>query len=436
MSKMHAPDKTGTALSRRDFTKLVGGAGLVLANPFSVSPALARSRPHVVIIGGGTGGGTVAHYLKKTAPKLRVTLIEPQPVYATCFFSNLYLGGLRSFTSITHDYLGLRRLGVSIVHDMAREISISQKRVRLKGGLELPYDKLVVSPGIDFKYGEIEGFSSEAARTAPHAWRAGAQTLLLKRLLDDMDEGGVAVISVPAEPYRCPPGPYERASMIAHYFKTHKPRAKVLVIDAKDSFSKQALFQEGWRRYYPGMIEWIPGSMTGGGARRVDVKAGEVVTVDGQKFKGSALNIIPPQSAGEIAIRSGLAEGDWCPVDFVSFASRKAPDVYVLGDASIARAMPKSAFSANSQARVVVNAIASELAGKDRFPPRFRNTCWSLIAPRNSVKIGAGYKPAADQLEAVETFISRPDEPDAVRAANYEESLSWYASVTADIFAK
>jgi NADPH-dependent 2,4-dienoyl-CoA reductase/sulfur reductase-like enzyme len=414
----------------------MGGAGLVLANPLVASPALARSRPHVVIIGGGVAGGTVAHYLRKTAPKLRITLVEPQPVYATCFFSNLYLGGLRGFTSITHDYGGLKRLGVTIIHDTAKEISTSQKRVRLKGGVELTYDKLVVTPGIDFKYGDIEGYSSEAARTAPHAWKAGAQTLLLKRLIEDMDEGGVAVMSVPAEPYRCPPAPYERASMIAHYFKVHKPRAKLLVIDAKDSFSKQALFEEGWRRYYPGIIEWIPGAMTGGGVKRVDAKAGELTTIDGQKFKGAALNVIPPQSAGEIAIRAGLTEGDWCPVHFATFASRKAADVYVLGDAAMAKAMPKSAFSANNQAKAVANAIAADLAGRDPYPPRFRNTCWSLIAPRNSVKIGAGYQPAADHLEAVETFISKPDEPDSVRSANYEESLSWYASITSDIFAK
>jgi sulfide dehydrogenase [flavocytochrome c] flavoprotein chain len=436
MSKTSASDKTGAALSRRDFAWLAGAAGLILANPFVASPALARSRPHVVIIGGGVGGGSVAHYLRKAAPKLRITLVEPQPVYATCFFSNLYLGGLRSFTSITNDYMGLKRLGVTVIHDTAKEISTAQKRVRLKGGVDLTYDKLVVSPGIDFKYGDIEGYSSEAARMAPHAWKAGAQTLLLKRLIENMDEGGVMVMSVPADPYRCPPAPYERACMIAHYLKVHKPKAKLLVIDAKDSFAKQALFEEGWRRYYRGIIEWVPGAMTGGGVKRVDVKAGELTTVDGQKFKGAALNIIPPQSAGDIAVRTGLAEGGWCPVDCATFASKKANDVYVLGDASIAKAMPKSAFSANSQAKAVVNAIAAELAGRDRYPLRFRNTCWSLIAPKNSVKIGAGYQTAADHLEAVETFISKPDEPDSLRSANYEESLAWYASITSDIFAK
>lgn len=435
MAKCSGGDETEAIFSRREVTSLLSAAGLFLANPFAVRPALARSRPHVVIVGGGAGGGTAAHYLRTLAPRTRVTLIEPQPIYATCFFSNLYLGGLRSFTSITHDYTGLKRHGVHIVHDWVKDISTAHKRVKLKSGQELSYDKLVVSPGIDFKYGEIEGYSSEAARTIPHAWKAGAPTLLLKRLIENMDEGGTAVMCVPAEPYRCPPGPYERASMIAHYLKTHKPRAKLLLIDAKDSFSKQALFQEGWGRYYPNTIEWLPGAMTGGGVKKVDVKTGEVTTGDGQKFKG-AINIIPPQTAGEIAVRAGLAEGGWCPVDVTSFASKKAHDVYVLGDAAIARAMPKSAFSANSQAKVVANAIAAELAGKERFPPRFRNTCWSLIAPKNSVKIGAAYKPGPGELTAMETFVSQPGEPDSARAANYEESLAWYASITADIFAK
>jgi sulfide dehydrogenase [flavocytochrome c] flavoprotein subunit len=435
MAKSDAPDKSGAVFSRREFGALLGGAGLVIANPFTINPAAARTRPHVVIVGGGVGGGTVAHHLKKIAPKLRVTLIEPHPVYATCFFSNLYLGGIRSFTSITHDYRRLKRLGVNVIHDWVRGISTARRRVRLKHGRELTYQRLVVSPGIDFKYGAIEGYSSEVARAIPHAWKAGAQTLLLKRLIENMDEGGVAVMTAPPEPYRCPAGPYERASMIAHYLKIHKPRAKLLIIDAKNSFSKQPLFEEGWRRHYPGMIEWLPAAMTGGGARKVDVKRREVTTVDGQKFKG-VINIIPPQTAGRIAIRAGLAEGEWCPVNFADFASKKAPDVYVLGDASIAKAMPKSAFSANSQARAVASAIAADLAGKERFPPRFRNVCWSLIAPKDSVKDGADYRPGPSELEPLETFISKLGESDAVRAANYEESAAWYSSITADIFAK
>lgn len=423
--------------SRRDFSKGLAATGLALTAPAAFSGvARAQAKGRVVIIGGGAGGGTVAHHLKKTAPDLDVTLIEASPRYTSCFFSNLYLGGFRTFESITHDYDGLKKLGVTVVHDVAKDVDTAGKTVKLRGGGSASYDKLVLSPGIDMKYDSIEGYSPAAAEIMPHAWKAGPQTQLLKRQLEAMADGEVVVMAAPPDPYRCPPGPYERVSMIAHYLKTAKPKSKLMVFDPKEKFSKQGLFQEGWQQFYAGIVEWIPPSMTGGGVKKVDAKAMTVTTGDGETIKAAVANIIPAQKAGEIAAKAGCTDGDWCPIRPDSFASAKVADIYVLGDASVATQMPKSAFSANSQAKVVVNAIVAELAGGPRFPARYRNTCWSMIATDNSVVIGANYTPKDNVLEAADGFISKTGEPAELRKKTYEDSLSWYDSITADIFAK
>lgn len=425
-------------LTRRQFGKMMGAAGsAVAASSVFSSFAYAQGKGKVVVVGGGAGGATVAHYVKKRAPNLDVTLVEVNPTYTTCFFSNLYIGGFRSFESITHSYDGLKALGVNVVNDWADDVDTSAKTVSLRGGSKLSYDKLVLSPGIDLKYDTIEGYSPEAAEKMPHAWKAGVQTQILRRQLLDMENGGTVVLSPPTNPFRCPPGPYERASMIAHYLKYHKPDSKLLILDPKKKFSKQGLFMEGWKEHYAGLIEVrLTDEIDDHRVVRVDTNAMELETKAGEKVKAAVACVIPAQRAGKIAHMAGCAEGDWCPIKPASFESAKVKDVYVLGDASIASKMPKSGFSANSQAKVVANDVTAKLAGKKKFPARFRNTCWSLISTNNGVKVGASYKAGDKAVDVTSKFISKTGEDADVRSATYEESLGWYSGITADMFAK
>jgi len=428
-------------ISRRDFGLYLGGTGLVLGTAGLPHFAIAQGAAKVVVIGGGPGGATVAHQLKKGDPKLDVTLVEVQPKYTTCFFSNLYLGGFRTFDSITHTYDGLKKLGVNVVADMATGVDTAKKTVALKGGKSLAYDRLVLSPGIDLKYDTIAGYSEEAAKIMPHAWKAGEQTQLLKKKLEAMKDGGVVVLAPPNNPYRCPPGPYERACMIAHYLKTKKPKSKLIILDPKKAFSKQPVFVEAFNKYYKDIIELnLTNDIDDFTVVRVDTKSGEVETKSGKKVKADVANIVPNQKAGAIAMAAGCNEGDWCPVAQDSFKSAKVQDVYVLGDASIATDMPKSGFSANSQAKVVAVDILGDLSGKEKFPPRFRNTCWSMVAPNDSVKVGANYSPGEKDgkkmLVAAGSFVSKTGEDEGLRKQTFEESLGWYDGIVADVFAK
>jgi NADPH-dependent 2,4-dienoyl-CoA reductase/sulfur reductase-like enzyme len=425
--------------SRRDFARLAGAAGASLAvTPLAGPFALGQTEPKVVIVGGGAGGATVAHLLKAGAPELEVTLIEVNPIYSSSFFSNLYLGGIRPFELLNHSYAGLRRLDVRVVHDLAVDVNPGRKTVRTRGGRTYAYDRLVLSPGIDIDYESIPGYSREASRVMPHAYTTdAAPKRLLKRQLQQMRDGGTVVMVMPPMPYRCPPGPYERACMIAHYLKTRKPRSKLVVLDPKRSFSKQPVFEEAFARYYKGIVEInLSDEIDDFTVARLDPRTREIVTRAGRGVRADVANVIPRQRAGEIALRAGCAEGDWCPVHPQTFMSRHVADVYVLGDAAIGADMPKSAFSAHSQARAVAMDILAALAKAERFEPRYRNTCWSLLAPDDCVKIGANYAPAAGRLEASEAFVSEPGEPADVRRQNYQESLAWYAAVTADMFAK
>ena len=262
-------------VTRREFNIGAGATGLTL----NTGVVRSQAKPRVVVVGGGVGGATTAKYLATMA--MDVTLIEPNPYYTTCFFSNLYLAGLRSLESLTHGYETLAaRYGISIVHDRAKIIDADAKTVRLDGGAVLSYDRLVVSPGISFAYDAIEGYDEAATQSVPHAWNAGSQSRLLRAQLEAMDDGDVFLIVAPPEPFRCPPGPYERASLAAYYFKQFKPRSKVLILDAKDTFFEQDLFQDGWNRHYPGMIEWLPAQFTGG-ITSVDVESRTVGTPSG-----------------------------------------------------------------------------------------------------------------------------------------------------------
>lgn len=428
--------------SRRQFGKMAGGGAIIAAGAGSLAHfAIAQGKGKVVVVGGGAGGATVAHHVKKSAPDLDVTLVEMSTTYTTCFFSNLYLGGMRTLESLTHGYDGLKALGVNVVHDMAIGVDATKKTVALKSGASLAYDRLVLSPGIDFKYEGIEGYSEEAAEVMPHAWKAGPQTKLLKDKLTAMEDGGLVVMAAPGNPYRCPPGPYERMCMIAHLLKTTKPKSKLIVLDPKPKFSKQPVFMEAVNKYYKDVVQLnLTNEIDNFAVVKVDVKTGEITTKSGEKFTAAVANIIPNQKAGKIAHDAGCTEGDWCPVEAGTFLSKKVPDVYVLGDASVATEMPKSGFSANSQAKAVAAHIAAALAGKPSFPARFRNTCWSLVAPNDSVKVGASYqageKEGKTMLVASGGFVSKPGEDAKLREEQFNESVGWYSGITTDMFAK
>ena len=427
-------------LDRREFGQLIGGAGLIATNTVLFSNmVIAKGAAKVVVIGGGAGGATVARILKSGDSQLDVTLIDVQPTYTTCFNSNHYLGGFRTFASLQHSYDGLRELGIDVVIDTASDVDATKKTVKLQSGAVLNYDRLVISPGIGFKFDTIEGYSPAAAEIMPHAWTAGEQTLLLMQQLEAMDDGGVVVMAVPSNPYRCPPGPYERACMIAHFLRTKKPKSKLVIFDAKRTFSKQAAFEEAFREYYEDIIDLnMTNEIDDFRVMKVDPQTMEVVTAAGIRIKASVANIIPAQKAGDIAHRAGCADGDWCPVHPARFTSTKIKDVYVVGDSSIAVEMPKSAFSANSQGKVVAADILADLSGTKRFPSRFRNTCWSLLAEDNSIKIGANYRPAEKDgkefLAASGGFVSQRSESAEVRKQNYEESIAWYQAIILDAF--
>jgi len=427
-------------IDRREFGRLAAGAGLALAvAPAVKAAALAKGSAKVVIVGGGAGGGTVAHILKTEAPQLDVTIIERRAVYTSCFNSNHYFGGFRTFESLQHGYDGLRKLGINVVTETATGIDPDKKKVTLGSGAVLDYDRLVLSPGIDFNYGAIEGYSADAAEVMPHAWKAGPQTLLLMRQLEAMDDGGTVIMTVPGNPYRCPPGPYERACMIGHYLKTHKPRSKLVIFDAKTTFSKQPAFEEAFAKYYDGIIDLnLTNEIDDFQVVRVDPKTLEVETKSGTKLKGAVVNVIPPQTAGDIAIAAGCADKGWCPIKPQSFASALVDGVYVLGDASIANEMPKSAYSASSQGRVVAADILASLAGGDPAVARYRNTCWSLLAAEDTIKVGADYtageKDGKPSLVPHESFVSQRGETAEVRRKNYAESLAWYHAVISEAF--
>ncbi len=422
-----------TQLNRRHFGMLFMAGASTLAMPAYLR---AQAKPRVVVIGGGAGGATAARYIAKDSEgKIDVTLIEANKQFVTCFFSNLYLGGYRDMASITHGYDKLAAgHGITVMNAMAEAVDRDKKVVKLAGGEMVPYDRLVVSPGIDIVYDSVPGYSKEAAEIAPHAWKAGPQTELLKAKLDALTDGQNIVMVAPPNPYRCPPGPYERISMFAHVLKSKGfTKSKITIIDPKDKFSKQGLFQAGWEAHYPGMVEWIAPDIHGG-VKSVDVAAGKVVT-DLSVFEGALLNIIPAQKAGAIAAAAGLTnDKGFCPINADNMMSASDPNIYVIGDSSIAGDMPKSGFSANSQAKVAANAIRAELTGSKAFPARYANTCWSLIETDDGVKVGAQYEPKEGKITATQNFVSQPGEDAALRKATFEESIGWYSGITADMF--
>jgi NADPH-dependent 2,4-dienoyl-CoA reductase/sulfur reductase-like enzyme len=420
--------------TRRDFIAAATMTATAASAALSAPAALGQARPRLVVVGGGCGGATVARYVARdSGGGVEVVLIEPSRAYHTCFFGNLYLGGFRDYDSLVHGYGRLAAGGVTVVHDMATGVDRDARRVRLASGVDVAYDRLALAPGIDFRWDSVPGYDVAATGRMPHAWKGGAQYRLLDAQLSAMPEGGLFVMTAPPDPYRCPPGPYERASMVAHRLSRANPRAKILILDAKERFSKEALFTEGWLRRYPGMIEWLPASMTDG-VTEID-PATKTIRTGLDDFRADVANIIPAQKAGRIAEAAGLTDASgFCPIVPATMQSRMDDAIHVLGDAAIAGDMPKSGFSANSQAKAAAMAIRAALTGSAAFPPRFFNTCWSLIGENDGVKVGARYTATAETIARTEGFISQPGEDAATRRRTYEESLGWYAGMTADMF--
>lgn len=419
-------------ISRRQWLTSVGKA--TAAGTFlMMAPSFAKGAAgKVVVIGGGFGGATAAKYIKRRNPAIDVTLVEPSKTYYTCPFTNLYFGGLRTFEQQGHGFDELRSMGVRVVHDFATGVDGNAKKVTLAGGESLSYDKLLLSPGIDFRWNALEGYDEAAAEKAPHAWKAGEQTKLLKSQLEAMRDGGTFLMAAPANPFRCPPGPYERVSMVAHYLKHNKPKSKILILDSKDAFSKQGLFQAGWKRFYGDLIEWVPLAKDGK-VVRVDASTLSVETEFGQIHKADVLNVIPPQKAGAIAHAAGVTnESGWVPVKHQTFESELVADIYVVGDATVAAPMPKSGFSANAQAKVAAAAIVDSLAGKPFAQASFANTCYSLIAPDYGISVAHTYLLQDGKLAEASGGVSPADANDDFRKLEAQYGESWYQAIALD----
>jgi len=423
-------------INRRNFAKIIGSAGL--ASTLGMPSLVFGASKKVVVVGGGFGGATAAKYLRKLDSSIDVTLVEPNPTYYTCPFSNTVLGGIKDMSEIAHGYGAMKnKHGVRVIHAKAKNVNSNSKTITLDNGRKLDFDRAIVSPGVDLRFDSMEGYSQTATDKMPHSWKAGPQTALLRRQLENMRNGGTVLICPPGNPFRCPPGPYERTSLIAHYLKTHKPKSKIIILDAKEKFSKQSLFMSGWDLHYGDLIEWRAGT-AGGKISRVDPQNMQVETEFGME-KGDVINFIPAQHAGKVARDSGLTnKKGWCPVNQVTFESTLQPGIHVIGDASIAGKMPKSGFSANSQGKVAAAAIVSELAGQEPIEPSYANTCYSLITPEHGISVAKVYK-ISDKKTIVGVKgsggVSPKNEDPIVRRQEAIYTQGWYDAIVQDMFA-
>jgi sulfide dehydrogenase [flavocytochrome c] flavoprotein chain len=415
--------------------KLLGIAAAGAAGSLVHTPAVAQAAPRVVIVGGGFAGATLARTLKKADPRVSITLVESSRTFTACPFSNAVVAGLRDLDAQQFAYDKIAGEGVTVAFETATAIDVGNRTVTLAGGATLAYDRLVLAPGIDIRWNALPGYDQAAAQQMPHAWKAGEQTMLLRRQLEAMEDGGVVIISAPTNPFRCPPGPYERASLIAYYLKTRKPRSKVIVLDAKDQFSKQKLFVSAWKELYPDHLEWVSLSQ-GGNVTSVNVAAKTLLT-DFGAHKGDVVNVIPPQKAGHIAELAGVADrSGWCPIDPLTFESKLQPNIHVLGDAAIAGGMPKSAFAANAQGKVCAFALAKLLSGAAASEPKLINTCYSLVAPDYGISVAGVYRPANGTLAEVEGSggVSPLKAAHEIRALEATLASDWFSTITTEVF--
>jgi NADPH-dependent 2,4-dienoyl-CoA reductase/sulfur reductase-like enzyme len=424
---------TANHRTRRQFLKTAGVSAAAALFPL---PAIAQgSGGRVVVVGGGFAGATCARFVKRMDPRIAVTLAEASQTFTACPFSNNVIAGLRDLKAqqFGYDKIAAEQIAVNIAP--AASVDPRARIVTLANGARLDYDRLVLAPGVDMRWGALPGYTEAAAERMPHAWKAGEQTQLLRNQLEAMPDGGTVAISVPANPARCPPGPYERASLIAYYLKTRKPKSKLLILDAKDSFSQQSLFMNAWKELYPGLIEWVPLSK-GGNVTEVDVGAMTLVT-EFDRYKADVANVIPPQKAGKITELAHVADRTgWCPIDPVTFESTLVPNIHVLGDAALAGAMPKSAFSANAQGKVCAAAVVKLLAGQKPDEPKLISTCYSVVAPGYAISIAGVYHPADGQLKEVQGAggVSPLNAPAAFRAQEAKLADAWFKTITTEIF--
>ncbi|MBM3643665.1 MAG: cytochrome C [Alphaproteobacteria bacterium] len=428
--------KTPTVSRRR---ALIGAAGLAVLG----APAIARAQAtagRLVIVGGGFAGATAARASRERFPNVAVTLIEPESSFVTCPYGNLVLAGRDADLSrVTHRYDKLLARGVTKISQNAASIDPVAKTVRTAGGQTVPYDKLIVAPGIDIKWNAIKGYDEAASRVMPHAWKPSLQPVTaLSERLKAMPDGGVFILSAPANPFRCPPGPYERASMVAEYLKANKPRSKVLILDAKDGFSKQPLFLAAWKQLYGDMVEWV-GSDKEGRVVAVDPAAMTVETEFGKKHKGDVINIVPPQQAARIARESGLTgTGDWAAIDTRTFESKAVRDVFVIGDANAAPPMPKSGFVANSTAIRAATVAGAQMTGAAIPKAIYFNTCYSHVGKDYGISVAGVYRPNEDGSKIDEApnsggISAREATPD-IRAGEATYADGWYQSITNYMF--
>ena len=418
--------------TRRDVVRGLAAAALSFAFP---CPSLAQSTARVVIIGGGFGGAACARALRKAAPRLQVTLVETNKTFTACPFSNEVIAGMRTIEAQQFGYDKIAASGVTVVAQTATKVDAQARTVGLADGTVLPYDRLVLSPGIDMRFDSLPGYDEAAAVKMPHAWKAGEQTMLLRRQIEAMDDGGVVVLAVPATPYRCPPAPYERASLIAYYLKAKKPRSKILILDAKDIFSQQRLFEKAWKQFYPGMIERIPLSQ---GGRLVSVDAAtKTLVTDFGNYDAQVANVIPPQKAGHIADLAGAADNTgWCPIDAATFVSKLVPNIHVIGDAVIGGNAPKSASAAHAEGKACAAVVASLIAGTSPERPTIEGTCYSTVMPDYAFSQSGNYQPRDDIFVEVmgSGFTSPVNAPNEDRQREAGQSRSWYKTITVETF--
>ena len=419
-------------MQRRSFLHSSAGLALLGLGACATTGAIPN-KAKVVVIGGGYGGATAAKYVRLLSDyKIDVVLIEPNEAFVSCPISNLVVGGSKQMADITTPYKALsRRHGVTVVRDSASAIDTAARTVRLAGGATIGYDKLVVSPGVELQFGSIEGLqAANASGQILQAWKAGPETVALRRQLEAMPDGGVYAITIPEAPYRCPPGPYERASQVAWYFKNAKPRSKVLILDANpDVTSKGPLFKKVWAEQYKGIVEYRGQHKVAA----VDARAGLIKFDVQDDVKAQVINALPAMRAGSIAVQAGLnnmANNRWCGVNYQSFESTAARDVFVIGDAiQIAPAMPKSGHMANGHGKVAAAAIVAQLAGWDVNPaPMLNNTCYSFVDDRNVVHVASVH--AYDTAEKTFKTVAGsggvspgPTELEGVYAMNWAQNI-------------
>jgi NADPH-dependent 2,4-dienoyl-CoA reductase/sulfur reductase-like enzyme len=413
---------------------VVGGIAASAASFSFPSPSRAQSAARIVVIGGGFGGASCARALRKIDAKFQVTLIEPVRTFVACPFSNEVIAGLREIEAQQFSYEKIAAEGVTVIAQAAVKVDPKTRTVALADGVSVGYDRLVLSPGIDLKFDALPGYDEAATAKMPHAWKAGAQTMLLRKQIEAMEDGGLVAIAVPAGPSRCPPAPYERASLIAHYLKTKKPRSKILILDAKDAFPQQRLFENAWKELYPGMIERVSLSQ-GGRVTSVDPATNTIVT-DFGNYTAAVANVIPPQKAGRIADVAGAVDNTgWCPIDPVSFASKLVPGIHVVGDACFGGVIPKSASAANAQGKACAEAVASLIAGKPPANPRLLGACYNTVAPGYAFSQVGVYQPRDGLFAESEGVVTSPvDAPRELRAREADKAQDWYKTITVDAF--